>query len=533
MKLKVLFFEITKKCNAKCEHCGSRCDINEPNGISKEMFMSVLKDVKENIGTDCMLNITGGEPLMRKDLFEIMNYANKLGFSWGMVTNGTLINKETISNMKKSGMSTISISLDGMEEIHESFRKLPKGSFNRIIKNIIALKNANFLEHIQVTFIASKKNIYELPALYRMLCNLKIDSLRISSIDPIGRAEDNKHLMLDENDFKYLIEFIKQSNKTNELKCLWSCSHYFGNDEGPDELGRHFNCITGKNVASILSNGDIFVCPNVPRLPELIQGNISKDKFSDVWKTKFKFFRNRPLNKKCDNCDKKKFCNGDSTHTWDFENNKPKFCYKEMIKQEEKKSVSVDDYFNSLKEKYMSLEFKKIEINNSDKNVIIDINAFEDLKQYFHINQKHPLSMYEQQVALAGFKIDNYYVVKYIIPSILYNRTRNMGFVKYDDIKLIQDEINIIKENIYLSDDKNDFFNKEIEFLGFAHTHPMDTNSHFSDGDITFHKNMYKKNKDFLSLLINPQRNKFLCIYNDFKYANVIIPFTYIKADIN
>ena len=122
---------------------------------------------------------------MRKDLFEIMNYANKLGFSWGMVTNGTLINKETISNMKKSGMSTISISLDGMEEIHESFRKLPKGSFNRIIKNIIALKNANFLEHIQVTFIASKKNIYELPALYRMLCNLKIDSPTLQGRKPL------------------------------------------------------------------------------------------------------------------------------------------------------------------------------------------------------------------------------------------------------------------------------------------------------------------------------------------------------------
>lgn len=334
MDLKVLFFEVTKKCNAKCEHCGSRCDINEPDGISKEMFINVLKDVKENIGTNLMLNITGGEPLIRRDLFDIMNYANKLGFSWGMVTNGTLINDNVIYNMKRTGMSTISISLDGMKEVHESFRKLPNGSFDKIIENIIKLKESKFLEHIQVTFIASKKNIYELPSLYRMLSNIGIDSLRISSIDPIGRAKDNMDLMLDKNDFEYLINFIKQSNKNKELKCIWSCSHYFGNTDFPDDTGRYFSCNTGKSVASILSNGDIFVCPNVPRIPELIQGNIYSDKFSEVWKNKFEFFRNRPLNKECNNCNNKKYCNGDSLHTWDFENNKPLYCYKKVFKKE-------------------------------------------------------------------------------------------------------------------------------------------------------------------------------------------------------
>ena len=120
--------------------------------------------------------------------------------SW---VNGTLITEDVIEKMKKTGMKTISISIDGMQETHESFRKLP-GSFNIIIKNIIDLVDADFLEHIQVTFIANKKNIYELPALWRMLNNLGIDSLRISSIDPIGRATDNKDLFLDEKDFKYI-----------------------------------------------------------------------------------------------------------------------------------------------------------------------------------------------------------------------------------------------------------------------------------------------------------------------------------------
>ena len=81
--LKVLFFEVTQKCNAHCNHCGSQCDINSEEGISSEYFKSALLDIKQNLGTNIMLNITGGEPLIRKDLFDITEYANKLGFDWG------------------------------------------------------------------------------------------------------------------------------------------------------------------------------------------------------------------------------------------------------------------------------------------------------------------------------------------------------------------------------------------------------------------------------------------------------------------
>ena len=101
-ELKVLFFEVTSKCNAHCDHCGSRCDINQEDGISNELFKKVLLDVKENIGIEAMLNITGGEPLMRKDLFEITGFAKKLGFDWGMVTNGTLINDDNIKFVYES-----------------------------------------------------------------------------------------------------------------------------------------------------------------------------------------------------------------------------------------------------------------------------------------------------------------------------------------------------------------------------------------------------------------------------------------------
>lgn len=479
-KLKILFFEVTQKCNANCDHCGSRCNIDSEDGISSELFKSVLLDVKNNIGTDVMLNITGGEPLLYKDLFDVCSYANRLGFNWGMVTNGTLITKNNIQKMKECGMKTISISIDGMASTHESFRHLPKGSFDRILHNIQLLQDASFLEHIQVTFIANKKNLYELPILWNTLNNLKIDSMRISCVDLIGRAKENKELALEKKDFDYIFEFMKSTNQLKKLPCIWSCSHYFGNTEKPDELGRNFECYTGKHVASILYNGDIFVCPNVPRLPQLIQGNIKTDIFSEVWKNNFQFFRNRSLNETCDICEYKKFCNGDSLHTWNFEENKPSFCYKEWINEKKEEGV--------------------ISTSN-ERQVLIKEQVYEDIRNYFHIGKFHPVSMYEQMMGLVGFKNGEEYHVEYAFPLFLKNRVRNMGYVDDEVMQEADKETMIINENLSLLKQEP----QHLKLLGFIHSHPLDVDLNHSNGDIQFHKMMSKKMGNFLTIILNPQ----------------------------
>ena len=85
--LKDLFLEVTSRCNAKCEHCGSSCgDKIISDEISAEDLKKILFEIAQHYDAhDILLNVTGGEPLIRKDLFEIMDYANKLGFRWGMM----------------------------------------------------------------------------------------------------------------------------------------------------------------------------------------------------------------------------------------------------------------------------------------------------------------------------------------------------------------------------------------------------------------------------------------------------------------
>ena len=530
--LHTLFFEVTSRCNALCDHCGSRCTASKRDELSSQDFKKVLDNVAENFGTKAiMLNITGGEPLMRKDLFEITGYADSLGFKWGLVTNGMLITDDVISKMKETHMSTITISLDGMQKTHEEFRHVP-GCFNRIISAIEKLKDTNFIEHIQVTFIATKNNIYELPEVYRLLSMLEIDSLRISGIDPIGRAKENEHLMLNREEYVYLFDFMKK-HRTSPLPVVWSCTHYFGNTENTiDPTGKKFKCDTGIHVASVLSNGDIFGCPNIPRRKELIQGNVLKDDFCEVWKNNFEFYRdpNRTKAKQCEGCEYWNYCKGDSFHTFDFETNTPQFCYKKFLAEKvdlaKPVDVSYENIIASLVQKNGTMQHLTVKPSTfkSNKTVIFTPQATKDLFDFFHYGECHPSNLYEQQVALVGNNFGNISLVKFIVPAILYNRAGNMATMDDFCISQIMDEVSIINENILKSDliYQDSFGN--VEFIGFAHSHPEETDFRFSIHDANNHKDFVKKYGTFVSILLNPQKKKIVCFSGqDCVQSNLIL----------
>lgn len=328
-----LFLEVTSRCNAKCEHCGSSCGYEIPEyEISAEDIEKVLLSVSQKYdATQILLNVTGGEPLMRKDLFDVMAYANNLGYPWGMTTNGMLINDDIIQKMIDTNMQTISISLDGLKETHESFRKVPN-SFDKIITNIQKLQKVPSIKVVQVTTVANKKNLHELEALYQLMLALKVKYWRVVNVDPIGRAKNNKDILLEPKDYYYLWNFIKEKRAENLIKVDYGCSHYLDIDLEKEIRDNYFICATGIYVGSILSNGDIFVCPNVPRRKEFIQGNIKNDDFVAVWENKFQVFRSerRTYCSKCEGCSKWQYCLGDSFHTFNFDEKEPNFCIKDI-----------------------------------------------------------------------------------------------------------------------------------------------------------------------------------------------------------
>ena len=331
-KLKNLFFEMTLRCNENCLHCGSRCNEVKVEELPAEYYMRVLDEVKEKLGTGGkMIDVTGGEPLLRKEFFDIMNYAHKLGFSWGMTSNGTLIDKECAHKLKEAGMRTISISIDGLEKTHDEFRRTP-GGYQKAMRGINNLIEEGGFKHIQVTTVVTHKSIKELDELYKIFDKMDIDSWRVIGIEPMGRAKDYPELLLTPEDQKYLFEFIRNMRIKGEPVC-YGCSHYLGLEYEREVRDWYYICTAGIYTASVACNGDILACLDIERRPELVQGNVRNDSFVDTWLNKFQAFR-RDLcddNEKCSMCPDKDYCHGGAFHSWDFDNKKPLVCFKDVL----------------------------------------------------------------------------------------------------------------------------------------------------------------------------------------------------------
>lgn len=330
--LKFLFLELTLRCNERCLHCGSSCgDVPSPE-LSFEQYRKILDEIAEDFDIkNFQLCITGGEPLLRKDFFDIMKYANDLGYSWGMTSNATLIDKEKAHRLNECGMKTISVSIDGLEETHDAFRRTP-GGYKRAMRGIQCLIDEGAFKAVQVTTVLNHSNMDELEALYEIFLDMDIDSWRVIGTEPMGRALEHPELLLTNDDYKRLFEFIRD-RRMEDLPVTYGCSHFLGYRYEREVRDHYFTCNSGIYTASITSGGDIIGCLDIERRPETIQGNILNDRFKDVWENRFEYFRH-PLYEKsaeCTDCAHKEFCAGGAHHSFDYDAGHQRMCFKDVF----------------------------------------------------------------------------------------------------------------------------------------------------------------------------------------------------------
>ena len=329
-QLRQLFFELTLKCNEHCFHCGSSCADNMPDGLELSKYKEILDEVKQNFGNKVFIALTGGEPLLYKDFFELASYIHELGFPWGITSNGTLITEEAAIAMKETGMKSISLSIDGVKETHDRYRGM-KDAYDLGMRGIQHLIDRNCF-NIMVTTVVNHENIKELDALFDIFDKMDINEWRLTGLEPIGRAEKavNMHLTADDN--RLMMGFIKAKREAG-YPVTYSCTHFVGLEYEAEVRDWYFLCNAGVYVAGILENGDVTACLDIPRNEKTIQGNIFNNSFTEIWKERFGIYRT-PLserNEKCKSCPEEKWCRGGAFHSWDFENEKPKVCFKGIL----------------------------------------------------------------------------------------------------------------------------------------------------------------------------------------------------------
>lgn len=331
--LNYFFWETTLKCNLKCRHCGSDCDMDKNlEELPKEKVLQVFSDIaKKYEAKDIMVAVTGGEPLMRKDLFEILSEVSSMGFNWGMVTNGMLVDENIVRKCANSGMRTVSVSLDGIGETHNWLRN-NKLSYDRAINALKLFSKSGRFSVVEAITCVNVKNISELEDMYKILNGIGIRAWRLFTIFPKGRAELNSELILNKDVLLRLFNFIKEKrNSSQDMHISYSEEGYLGCDWEMEVRDNFFVCGAGVNVGSLLADGSYGACPSLSR--EWIQGHVDKISFPEAWETRYENMRNRKWMKtgECINCRQWSKCNGSSLHLWDFKERKTKICHYKLI----------------------------------------------------------------------------------------------------------------------------------------------------------------------------------------------------------
>ena len=338
--LSQLFWECTQRCNFACIHCGSDCKVDSHiKDMPFEDFRKVLESIKrESDVSRLTVNITGGEPLVRKDLEVCGRAIYDMGIAWGIVTNGSLLTEDRFRSLLKAGIHGMTISLDGIGEVHDWMRGR-KGAYERAVNAISmvcrfnqaamqsrpclgfsALKPTDAVAFDVVTCV-NKRSLEQLQELKEVLVGSGVKRWRLFTIFPVGRALEYPELQMDREEFRRLMLFIKETRKEGLIDAEYACEGFLGDYEG--EVRNHFfTCQAGITVGSVLADGSISACASIRS--DYTQGNIyDGDDFMEVWKTRFKPYRDRTWMYKdaCAKCKYFRWCQGGAMHLRDSEGN--------------------------------------------------------------------------------------------------------------------------------------------------------------------------------------------------------------------
>ncbi len=285
-ELKSLGVEITDRCNLECRHCYMRSvKNNAAEKISMEEWHSFFYQLKKYFGNKVYIQITGGEPLARQDIFLLLEELKRLGFNVGLATNGLLINVENIKIINKC-CDSLSISLDGFRASHNYLRQAD--AFDLAARNIKLAKKSG-AKYLTIKTSVFKNNLAELEEFYNFIEELGADEWHFFAAEPAGRGKEYSNDLLSVEEYKKLCVFADEIKKRqgkikriifeesfNEIVCEKAC-----------DSCQYKLCHAGISSAAILADGSIVSCVQDDRDKLAVQGNIRADAFKKVWEEKF------------------------------------------------------------------------------------------------------------------------------------------------------------------------------------------------------------------------------------------------------
>ena len=184
----VVIWNLIRRCNLTCKHCyATSADKDFPGELSTGQIYEVMDDLKA-YGVPVLI-LSGGEPLMHPDIFAISQRAKSMGFYVGLSSNGTLITRDNIERIAEVGYDYVGVSLDGMREVHDRFRRR-EGAFDESLDGIRLCRDVGI--KVGLRFTLTRDNARDLPALLKLLDDEGLDKFYLSHLNYAGRGNKNR-----------------------------------------------------------------------------------------------------------------------------------------------------------------------------------------------------------------------------------------------------------------------------------------------------------------------------------------------------
>jgi heme b synthase len=331
---RLVFWELTTGCNLRCVHCrASATELMSPDDLPTSECLRIVDEIAEY--APLILVLSGGEPLWRRDVFQIASHAVSRGLRVALATNGTLVDEAMAHRIHDAGIVRVSISLDGADRAtHDSFRG-HDGAFDSAIRGLKCLQELGISTQINTT--VSKHNAHQLPEMLELAKQLKVDAFHLFLLVPVGCgltiAEDQS---VGAAEAEEILNWFYDRSLDSGMELKATCApqyyrivrqrraevrrqggeapplmaghpHHSGHPTDLNQMTR--GCLAASGVCFISHRGSIQPCGYLP----LEAGNLTRQSFRDVWENSPLFADLRNLDNlegKCGCCEFKQVCMG-------------------------------------------------------------------------------------------------------------------------------------------------------------------------------------------------------------------------------
>ncbi len=302
----IISWNTTWECNLRCKHCYREAGARRADELTTAEGKKLLEEIAR--AAFKILILSGGEPLLREDIFELVSHGQRAGLHLVLGTTGTTITAGVARELKEAGIKRAGISLDSAgASLHDEFRRVP-GSFDDAIRGMDACRSAGLPFQVHTTLV--EQNYSELEKITDLAVEMGAQAHHIFFLVPTGRAKDMEEEALREKQYEQLLHRILKKQKEVKIELKPTCAPQFMRIASQMNIPMRFTrgCLAGTAYCCVLPNGVVHPCPYLP----LEVGEVRKMPFDRIWEEAelFRVLRGDKRGGKCDDCTYKNICGG-------------------------------------------------------------------------------------------------------------------------------------------------------------------------------------------------------------------------------